>query len=549
MTIRARTRAFNTVLTGIALAPGVAIGTAYPYRDIFDAERDVHTIHPDAVLDEYSRIEEAVREVHQDLSLCAERIEQELDRDLADIFRTHQEMLHDPTLTAEIKARLEKDLVNAEHAVQCVLREWENRFLAMKDIRFRRRGADVADLGRRLLRKLAGVRGHSLELMPVGSVLIASRLLPSETVFLSRRSAKGIVSEIGGPASHCALLTRGMGIPAVAQIAGLFDTVTEGDTIIVDGNRGLVTVSPDQTTLQAARIEIEQYALLADKAKRAAQAPAVTLDSVHIPVMANIAGSEDAEHAAANGADGIGLYRIEAFYLGSSVLPSEAEVYSELSQTLAHFRDKPVCVRLLDVGGDKNLPYLRLPLENNPFLGRRGVRLLLDYPELLCTQLRALLKLSGEHDLSILVPMVTFPDDLGQVREALMALADELEIPPPPLGAMIETPAAAFGAAEIAKYADFISVGTNDLAQYALAADRGNPLVSRYYQDDHDSTFKMLAMISGLVHPKPVAVCGELASREHAIPALLKAGVRILSAAAPLVPMVKQSVRNAYAES
>jgi phosphoenolpyruvate-protein phosphotransferase len=447
----------------------------------------------------------------------------------------------------EIKARLEEDLVNAEHAVQCVLKEWEHKFLAMQDVRMRRRSTDVADLARRLLRKLVGIRGHSLELMPEGSVLVAPRLLPSEAVFLSRRSAKAVVVEVGGPASHCALLTRGMGIPAVARLSRLFDVIAPGETLIVDGNRGLVTIAPDQATLSSALREVQRYALLAERAKEAACAPAVTLDGARVAVMANVASREEAKLAAENGADGIGLYRIEAFYLGSNALPSEIEVRNELAGALSHFRGKPVCVRLLDVGGDKSLPYLRLPVEGNPFLGRRGVRLLLDYPELLHTQLRAMLALRQDYDLSVLVPMVTLAADLTGVREALESMADEEGIDPPPLGAMIETPAAVFSASKIAQYADFISVGTNDLAQYVLAADRGNPLVSRYYQDDHESVMSMLRMVVEQVQPKPVAVCGELASREPAIPRLLQAGVRILSAAAPLVPVVKETVRNANA--
>ncbi len=547
MSDQANERQRNTVLTGLAVAPGLAIGTAYLYRDIFDAERDVHNIHPDNVRDEYSRIQQAIQDVHEDLTLCAERTEQGMVKDLADIFLAHQEMLHDRALNEEIKTKLQEKLLNAETVVQCVLKEWENKFLAMQDVTLRERAADVADLSRLLLRKLIGVRGHTLELLPEGSVLVTHRLLPSEAVFLSRRSAKGVVVEVGGATSHCALLTRGMGIPTVAHLNSLFDTISPGDTLIVDGNRGLVTVSPDQATLRGAQRELEHHVLLASRAKETARSPAITLDGVHVPVMANVINREDAQLAAENGADGIGLYRIEGFYLGCNALPSEDELSDELSRTLSHFRGKPVCVRLLDVGGDKNLPYLRLPTESNPFLGRRGVRLLLDYPELLRTQLRALLSQSEHHDLSILVPMVTLTEDMKQVRAILETLATESGIDPPPLGAMIETPASAFSAAAISEYSDFISVGTNDLTQYTLAADRGNPLVSRYYQEDHESIMKMLKMITEEVSPMTVAICGVMASREPAIPKLLQAGVRALSVAAPLVPVVKETIRNAYA--
>jgi phosphoenolpyruvate-protein phosphotransferase len=487
--------------------------------------------------------------VLQDLSVSAERVEEELEATMADIFRAHQEILRDVSLANEIRAEVEREFVNAEHALQRVFGRWEGKFRAMEDDTFKQRGDDMVDLGRRLLRSLTGVHAHSLEKMPEGSILIASRLLPSDTTFFSRRSAAGIIVEFGGPGSHCALLTRQMGIPGVAQVSRLMERVATGDVVLLDGLRGTVTIKPHEPSRIFFEKRMAEYKATAGKALKHSHEPAVTRDGVTIPVMANMGNRHDAEMAVENGADGAGLFRIEVLFMGRTMLPTEEELIGGISKTLAPLKGKPVYVRLLDIGGDKTLPYLPFPQEQDPFLGRRGVRVLLDYPELLDVQLRALIEVSQDHDLRIIVPMITVADDMRAIRTELERVAAYRGYgAAPPIGAMIETPAAALCADEIAAVCDFLSIGTNDLTQYTMAAGRENALVSRYFKDDHTAIFRLLEWIGRHAAGTPIGLCGELAGQSDVTEALLKTGIRMLSVPPLVLPSVKEAVRGVSIE-
>jgi phosphoenolpyruvate-protein phosphotransferase len=536
----------NVILSGMSLSPGLSMGRAYIFHDIFERDTVARNIELDQVDEEFSRIEQAVEDVGAELRLSAERIEEELESAMADIFRAHEEMLRDVTLVHEVRAELEKELVNAEHALQRVFRRWELKFRNMDSDIFKQRGDDIVDLGRRLLRSLAGIHAHSLEKMPIGSILVARKLFPSDTVFFSRRSAAGIVIELGGPGSHCALLTRQIGIPGICQIPNLLDHLSEGELVLVDGEKGSITISPDEPALQAFEERIQRNKQRASIWHAHGGEPAVTRDGATVAVMANIGNQQDVKQAVENGADGVGLYRIEVLFLARKMLPTEDDLVATFVNVIAPLKGKPLYIRLLDIGGDKQLSYLQLPAEMNPFLGRRGVRLLLHYPELLNVQLRALLRLSQTYEIHIIVPMVTVAEDMKQVRRALNQTAADIGITKiPRLGAMIETPAAALCADEIANVSDFFSIGTNDLTQYTMAAGRENPLVYHYFQDDHPAVIKLLRIIQKKAGGIPVGLCGVLASRREAVPLLLNAGIRMLSIPPPLIPSVKEAVRNA----
>jgi phosphoenolpyruvate-protein phosphotransferase len=471
-----------------------------------------------------------------------------MDSAVADIFRAHEIMIRDEGLLEEIRNEIGSELLQCEQALHRVFGRWEEKFRKGSNETLRLRADDIADLGRRLLRQLAGVEAHSLEQMPEGSVVVAKRLLPSETIFLSQRSAVAIVAQFGGPGSHCAILARAMGIPAVVQDSDLFGLIRNGDCLLVDGLRGRVEVRPGPTAVQSFRVTMKQYQAGLSEALARSADPATTRDGVRIPVMANIGDSEDAKRANENGADGIGLYRIETFFLSRQCLPTEAELFKEIREAIQLFEGKPVCVRLMDIGGDKPLPYLPLPPEPNPNLGRRGIRFLLDYPNILQTQLRVALRLAEDHDMIVLVPMVTTVEDLRAVAEMLRRTAEELGSPRlPRLGAMIETPVAALYPEEIIAEADFISIGTNDLTQFLMAADRENPLVARYFREGQPYVMKAMASVCEDAKGKTVAVCGELASDITSVEGLVQAGVRALSVAPPMLPLVKEAVRNARA--
>ncbi|RKX30842.1 MAG: phosphoenolpyruvate--protein phosphotransferase [Verrucomicrobia bacterium] len=538
----------NITFSGISISEGLAVGRAFVFQDIFERDLEAYTIEMEQVDGEYARLERAIEEVLADLSLSADRVEEDLESAIGNIFRAHGEMLRDVAFINEIRTEIERELVNSERALRCVFGRWERKFRSMDSDVFKLRGDDVADLARRLLRSLAGLHSHSLERMPSGSILVAQKLLPSDTTFFSQRSVAGIVVEHGGPGSHCALLTRQLGIPGVTQVPDLLDSIKTGDLLLLDGLRGAVTVAPDRAGQARFSARMKQYYAGSMDAKKHSHESAVTRDGVTIPVMANIGNRHDAETAVENGADGVGLFRIEVFFLSRKILPTEEELVTGISKAIIPMKGKPVTIRLLDIGGDKPLPYLPLPPEPDPFLGRRGVRFLLDYPELLDVQLRALLRISREHDIQIIVPMVTIVDDMKKVRAALDRVGLELGYNTlPPLGAMIETPAAALCADEIAAVSDTLNIGSNDLTQYTMAAGRENAFVYKYFMDDHPSVFKLLQHIGREAKQTPVGICGELAGQSNQVQALLRAGMRMLSVPPPLIPSVKEAVRQARA--
>jgi phosphoenolpyruvate-protein phosphotransferase len=439
---------------------------------------------------------------------------------------------------------MRESLTSAAEAVKSVFRKWEAKFAAIQDETLRQRADDILDLARRVLRQLEGADAFGLAAMPVGSVLVTQRLLPSDVVALSPRDVQAIVVESLGQGSHAALLTREKGIPTLAGLPGLLSQIRSGDEALVDGFREALIISPNPERRSDFDRRLEAYRASLFTCKGACRKPAITRDDQTISVEANLAVHASGEAVSENGADGVGLLRIEELYFARE-LPSEEELFSELQHLVAPLREKPVTIRLLDIGGDKAIPSLRLPFESNSLLGRRGVRLLLAYPQLARAQLKTLLRLSQAQDIRILVPMVTIDRDMQQMRELLVAVAHEMGIQNiPPLGAMIETPAAALTVGQIARHADFLSVGTNDLTQYTLVAGRDNATVSSYYEDTHPSMLRLLGIIIAEASGKPVTICGEMAGREEVIPTLLEIGFRALSISPPLIPTTKELIRS-----
>jgi phosphoenolpyruvate-protein kinase (PTS system EI component) len=327
----------------------------------------------------------------------------------------------------------------------------------------------------------------------------------------------------------------------------LLSQIRRGDKLLVDAFRAAVVVSPDEETERAFERRLDVHRSRQVRCKVDCRKPAITRDGQTISVEANLAAYDDIELVIENGADGIGLFRIEQLYLARESPPSEDELYDELQALVGPFHDRPVTIRLLDIGGDKPLPSLNLPPETNPLLGRRGVRLLLAFPQLARTQFRALLRLSQNQAIRILVPMVALERDIQKIRDLLGIVAREMGLQQvPPFGAMIETPAAALTVADITRHADFLCVGTNDLTQYTLAAGRDDSTVSDYYIDNHPALLRLLGIIVREAAGKSVTICGELGGREDAIPNLLRMGFRGLSIAPPLIPATKDLIRSIF---
>ncbi len=541
---------FNLLFRGVVLSVGLAAGRACVYRDILDSDFGAAPVGETAVGNELVRLQQAMTKVFEDLAESAEIIGEKTGGDIGGILEAHEMILSDPGLQQELETRLIQEAARAEAVVHSVFRKRHQRFLKLPNPILRQRADDVMDLARRILRKLAGFKEHTLERFPADAVLVARQLYVSEMVYLARRRPRAIVTEIGSPTSHVAILAQAMSIPAVAQVKGLVENVKDGGLLAVDALRGTIVLNPDAETNAEFQRQCDVFRRRIKGARKRAKETARTRDGKEIPVMANVNLQGDADRAADNGADGVGLYRLEGLYLERGSLPSEDELVAEIGATIAPFAGRIVCLRLLDIGGDKLLPYLDLPAETNPSLGRRGIRLLFDHPQLLQTQLRAFLRLSREHDVRILAPMITTSEDMRKVRAQLEEEAAELGVKEIPMvGAMIETPAAALCVSEITQYADFLSIGTNDLTQYVMAADRDSPFVAGYLRDDHPAVFRLIRMITAESGGKLVAVCGRLAGKEKAVPLLIEAGVGLLSVAAPLIPIIKDVIRNARASS
>jgi phosphoenolpyruvate-protein phosphotransferase len=537
--------ALERQLQGNPISSGITSGRAWPIGDILECESQPHAegaSDPDA---EMRRVREAFAEVAKDLELAAQRIAEQLDAGLAEIFLAHQAVLDSLLASGELEHVLRSAAGSAPHAVKVVFKRWETKLAGLDGASFRERADDLLDLGRRVLRKLEGVQAYALEPMPPGSILVTRRLPPSDVAALSRQDVAAILVSSLGPGSHAALLAREKGIPVVGDLPTLLDDVRRGDELLVDAYRGTVTIAPGAHS----RGEFEQRLAVLEasrfRCRGECRKPAVTRDGQTVRVEANVSVRDDASDVIESGADGIGLFRLEGLYLSRALPPSEEELRRDLELQLRLLRDKPVTVRLLDIGGDKILPSVQIPLPANPALGRRGVRLLLDYPQLARTQLRALLRLAQQQPIRILVPMVTLERDFVRVRELSEAVAAELGVRAlPPIGAMIETPAAALSVARIAEHADFLCVGTNDLTQYLFAAARDDASVSEYYLDHHPALLRLLAIVVQESSGRDVTICGELAGREEVLPALLQLGFRDLSIAPPLIPAMKAAIRS-----
>jgi len=531
-------------LCGEAVAPGFAHGKAFVYRDVLQRDSETYLIEFNQIDEEENRVTTAIDQVSKGLLIDAKQIEGRFGNGSADIFLAQESMLRDPMVKDHLREILHEELVNAEQVVRIVFRRLARTFRDMADETFRARGDDVDDLSRRLLLSLGGIHAHSLESLPSHTILVARRLLPSDTVFLSRASTVGVVAEFAGSAAHAALLAREMGIPCVGGISGLLERVRTGDDILVDGSEGTVIVNPNDEYLQQfIGMQDSRDWQKKERIRASRRHRAVTPSGIEVPVMANVRSREDVELAMRLGADGIGLFRTEPFFMAMKHFPSDQEFAAFLLHCLAPARGRPISIRLLDIGADKSPVYLNLPVEADPFLGRRGIRVLRQYPDLLEAQLRALLEVSRQIPISLLIPMVTTERDIVDVVEMLGDLAGDMGIPElPGIGATIETPAAALSIPTLKPHVDFFSIGSNDLTQYTMAAGRENPLVSQYFIDDHPSVFRLIDLVVSEAGAMPVSICGELAGRLEVVSRLIESGIDILSVPAAVVPDVKAAV-------
>jgi phosphoenolpyruvate-protein phosphotransferase len=531
-------------LSGRSISPGLGMGRAWIVSDVLKPGGLPTPIGRDDVDRELARLAQCVEETLAELDQYADRIEVEFDSALAGIFRAHGEMLRE-LASSEFEREMRESLLTAEAVVGRVLRQWYQKFEAIENQALRQRADDVLDLGRNIIRRLRGERDAGLTAIPEHSILVVERLLPSDVVLLPKAKVEAVVVEALAQGSHAALLAREKGIPTITEVPGLLSFVSSGTELLADAFLGALVVAPTIATRTDFQERMEKWRASLVRCKAACREPATTHDGQLVHVEANIGINDDVEAALDNGADGVGLLRIEQVYLAQPMPPTEDELFQELDRLIAPFGNRPVTIRLLDVGGDKQLSYLASPPTPNPGLGRRGVRLLLDYPALVRTQMGAILRLSEEHSLRVLIPMVTLEDDIRRMREFFDAISMERQTASPPkFGAMVETPAAALAIPSLLKYVDFFCVGTNDLTQYTMAAARDDASVNDYYLDGHESVMRLLSIVVTEAADRPVTVCGELAGREAYVPRLLRMGFRGLSVAPTIIPATKSLIRT-----
>ncbi len=534
-------------LQGLPASPGVALGPAWWFRR---AKRGPLRARGEDPAVERARLEAARQQAAAELAALQEANRDRLPPEELAIFEAQTLMLQDPELLAQVEAALAEG-ASAEAAWSQAVEAFAARLAALPAPYFQARAADVRDVGNRVLRHLMGAPEEPT--MPAHPVIVvADDLLPSETVHLDPQRVLAFVTEGGGPTAHAAILARRLGIPAVVAVGSALRAVPDGATLLVDGEAGWVEIEPAPEVIRQAQARQARWQAERAQAEAAAHEPALTRDGVRIEVAANVGSLEDAREAFRRGADAIGLLRTEFLYLERAVAPTEEEEVAAYRALLEAMGGKPVVVRTLDVGGDKPLPYLPMPSEPNPFLGVRGVRLSRQHPDLLRQQLRALLRAGAGFPLRIMFPMVSTVEEirwlralLGEVRAALaregVPLPEDLQV-----GMMVEVPAAALLAEHFQPWVDFFSIGTNDLTQYVLAADRTNPAVAGMADGLHPAVLRLIRQVTAAAEGtgKWVGVCGELAGDLQAVPVLIGLGVRELSVNPVRVPEVKAAVRR-----
>ncbi|HET7616848.1 MAG TPA: phosphoenolpyruvate--protein phosphotransferase, partial [Bacillales bacterium] len=473
----------------------------------------------------------------------------------SEIFEAHLLVLKDPDFFKSVVEKIQNERLSAANAVHLTAEAFIELFNQMDNEYMKERSADIHDVSQRVKANLLGVHLASAAEIDEEVILVADDLLPSDTAQLNREHVRGIVTNIGGRTSHSAIMSRSMEIPAVVGTKTAVNDIEHGMLTIVDGIEGQVIVAPDSEELafyekkkQQVDSEKEELRTLVDQAT-------VTLDGRKIELAANIGTPEDMQAALDNGAEGIGLFRTEFLYMDRDGLPSEEEQFKDYRKVLEAMNGKPVVIRTLDIGGDKHLPYLNLPKELNPFLGYRAIRMCLQEEDIFRTQLRALLRASVHGNLKIMFPMIATIDEFRAAREMLMeekdkllrngiVVSDEIEV-----GMMMEVPAAAMAADVFAPETDFFSIGTNDLTQYSMAADRMNERVSYLYQPHHPGIIKMIQNIIEAAHKekKWVGMCGEMASDSELVPVLLGLGLDEFSVnASSILPVRKQILNSSY---
>ncbi|WP_028612784.1 phosphoenolpyruvate--protein phosphotransferase [Paenibacillus harenae] len=550
----------TTALKGIGASPGIAIARVFS----LSSERyiPVRTTVTDTQ-QEVARFREAVAVARKEIEAIRISAEEKLGAEKAEIFEGHLMLLEDPDLIDAIIEKIGIESVCAEFALYEVSQSFIELLQSMEDELLRGRAVDIEDVSGRVMSRLRGVPHMDLANLTEECVIIARDLTPSDTAQLNLHVVRGFITEVGSRTSHSAIMARSLEIPAIVGAGALVRDIPEHAMVVVDANEGIVLVNPAADELAAYQEKKRKDDVRRSELAKLKDQPSLSADGKRVELAANIGKLEDIQRAIDNGAEGIGLFRTEFLYMGRSSLPTEEEQFTSYKYALEKMNPKPVVIRTLDIGGDKELPYMELPKETNPFLGQRALRLCLDRQDLFRTQLRALLRASTYGNLKIMFPMIAVLEELVEAKKLLeeeqqkllaegVAVSEAIEV-----GMMVEIPAAAVSADLFAPEVDFFSIGTNDLIQYTMAADRMNETVAYLYQPWHPSLLRLIRMVITAAEKegKWVGMCGEMAGEQAAIPLLLGLGLHEFSMSAgsilsarELIGQLNQAEWAAHAE-
>ncbi|CAG9423979.1 phosphoenolpyruvate-protein phosphotransferase PtsI [Providencia alcalifaciens] len=540
------------MISGILVSPGFAFGQALILKEdpIVVSTRKITDEQIDKEIQNF--IDGRNKSAEQ-LSLIKDKAEKNLGAEKAEIFEGHIMLLEDEELEQEIVTLIKGDKKTADAAVYSVIEDQAQALEALDDEYLKERAADVRDIGKRLLRNILNMPIVDLSAITEEVILVAPDLTPSETAQLNLDKVLGFITDLGGRTSHTSIMARSLEIPAIVGTTDATSKVKSGDFIVLDGVNNTIYLNPSESEIDKLKAFRNEYQQEKEELAKLKDLPAITLDGHQVEVCANIGTVRDVAGAERNGAEGVGLYRTEFLFMDRDALPTEEEQFQAYKAVAEAMGSQAVIVRTMDIGGDKDLPYMNLPKEENPFLGWRAIRICLDRKEILHSQLRAILRASKFGKLRIMFPMVISVEEVRELKAELEMLKEQLREEGKAfdeaieVGIMVETPAAAVIAHHLAKEVDFFSIGTNDLTQYTLAVDRGNELISHLYNPMSPAVLNLIKQVIDASHAegKWTGMCGELAGDERATLLLLGMGLDEFSMSAISIPRIKKLIRNA----